>query len=252
MAFLRYEDVLLQVNGESMLATSASVGVGADTVPVRLIDGSLHRYAPQGGIRGQLSFQHYLTGALPSFLNVTGVTEDTVAGSLGGITFSNAYLTSSSFSVSPYSPVLVNSTFDIYGPLGGSITSNYDAELKRSEYSHGIRSFVNGLGGQINTTLSFNYSVKADRTPVYLIGDTLPDRVAKQEVEIHMALRGNSIGSQLETAGNEANLVCNIFDINGTAPLQKFNCSGQITNQTLEVSAQGYLNGNISVTQAFR
>ena len=189
---------------------------------------------------------------MPSFLNVTGVAEDAVAGSLGGMTFSKAYLTSSSFSVAPYSPILVNTTFDIYGPLGGSITSNYDAELKRSEYSHAMKSFVNGLGSQINTTLSFNYSVRANRNPVYLIGDTLPDRVAKQEVEINMGLRGNSIGNQLELAGNEANLVCNIFDINGTAPLQKFNCSGQVVEQSLQVSSQGYLNGNLSVTQAFR
>ena len=78
MAFLRYEDVLLQVNGESVLATNANVNLSAGSVPVRLVDGSIHRYAPEGGIRGEVNFQHYLTGALPSFLDVTGVNEDAV------------------------------------------------------------------------------------------------------------------------------------------------------------------------------
>ena len=252
MAFLRYEDVLLQVNGESVLATNANVNLSAGSVPVRLVDGSIHRYAPEGGIRGEVNFQHYLTGALPSFLDVTGVNEDAVAGSFGGMTFSSAYLRSLSFSVNPYSPIIVSSSFDIYGPLGGSISANYDPELKKSECSHGIKSFLNGIGDQVNTTLSFNYSVTANRNPVYSIGNRLPDRVTKQEVEINMGVRGNSIGSQLELAGNAANLVCNIFDMNGTAPLQKFRCSGQIVEQSLEASANGYLNGNLSVTQAFR
>ena len=96
MAFLKYEDVLIKGAGESSFAQQASINVNTSLQPVRLIDGTIHRYAAANGARGTLSFSHYLTGSIASFLDVTGVAETSTNGSFGGLTFNNAYLKSTS------------------------------------------------------------------------------------------------------------------------------------------------------------
>jgi len=56
MAFLKYEDVLLKVAGESIFAQQASINVNTSLEPIRLIDGSIHRYAATNGARGTFKF----------------------------------------------------------------------------------------------------------------------------------------------------------------------------------------------------
>ncbi len=250
MSFLKYEDVLIKVAGESIFAQSASINVSAAVSPVRLVDGTVHRYAPANGARGTLSFSHYLTGSLASFLDVTGVAETAVAGSFGGLTFNNAYLNGLSFDVQPYAPILVESSFDFFGSFSNNISSSYDAELAKTKYSHAIKSFVAGTPSNMNHTATFNYSMKANRGPVFLAGETVPTRVTKEQTDIAMSIRGDNIGTNINYGGAEANLKCSIYDINNTSPLQHFYCSGRITEQQLNVSPQGYLGGSISVIQA--
>jgi len=255
MSFLKYEDVLIQVAGESVFANKASIKVSAPVEPVRLFDGSIHRYAPTEAARGTLSFSHYLTGSIASFLDVTGVSEASVAGSFGGLTFGKAYLTSLAFSVKPYSPILINSEFDIYGSFSSSVSSSYREDLFKpnQKYSHAIKSFVAGLPSNINHTLNFDYSMQANRNPVFLAGETIPTRVTKEDTNINMSVVGNNIGTNINPGGAEANLTCSIYDINdSTSALQHFYCSGRITQQELNVNQEGYLNGNISVTQAYQ
>ena len=213
----------------------------------------MHRYAPTEAPRGSLTFNHYLTGSIASFLDVTGVSEASVAGSFGGLTFSNAYLTSLNFSVRPYAPILVENTFDIYGSFSNSVSASNDQELNKVKYSHGIKSFVAGLPTNINHTLSFDYAMQATRNPVFLAGETVPTRVTKENVDINMSIGGDNIGTNINAGGSEANLKCSIFDINdSSSAMQHFYCSGRITQQELTVNSEGYLNGNISVTQAYQ
>ena len=253
MSFLKYEDVLIQVAGESIFANQAAIKVSAPVEPVRLFDGSIHRYAPMEAAKGTLSFNHYLTGSLASFLDVTGVSEAAVAGSFGGLTFSKAYLTSLNFSVKPYAPILVSSSFDIYGSFSNSVSSSYREDLANcTKYSHAIKSFVGGVPSNMNHTLSFDYSMEAARNAVFLAGETTPTRVTKENININMSIAGDNIGTNINPGGTEANLTCSIYDVNDSTPLQHFYCSGRITQQELNVRQEGYLNGNISVTQAYQ
>jgi|TARA_B100000902_G_C27278579_1_gene900313 hypothetical protein len=250
MAFLKYEDVLLKVAGESIFAQQASINVSTSLEPVRLIDGSIHRYAASNGARGTLSFSHYLTGSIASFLDVTGVAETSTNGSFGGLTFDNAYLKSMQFQVQPYAPILVESSFDFYGSFSNSISASHDVELAKDKYSHAIKSFVAGTPSNMNHTLSFSYAVNAARTPVYLAGETVPTRVTKEATNIQMTVQGDNIGTNINHGGAEANLRCSIFDINDSTALQNFHCSGRISQQELNVDQQGYLVGQISVIEA--
>ena len=253
MSFLKYEDVLVQVDGQSVFAQNASINVSAPVEPVRLFNGTIHRYAPMEAPRGVLTFNHYLTGSLASFLNVTGVSESSVAGTFGGLTFSNAYLTSLNFSVRPYMPISVESTFDLYGSFSNSISSSSDEELNKVKYSHAVKSFVGGLPTNINHTVSFDYSMQAIRNPIFLAGETTPTRVTKENIDVNMSIIGDNIGSNINAGGSDASLTCSIYDVNdSSSALQNFHCSGRITKQELNVNSEGYLNGNISVTQAYQ
>jgi hypothetical protein len=252
MPFLKYEDVLIEVAGESVFAAEASINVSASLEAARLTDGTIHRYAPTNGLVGQLSFTHYLTGSLASFLNVTGVSESAVVGTFGGLSFSNAYLNSLRFSVQPYTPILVESSFNFYGSFSNSISSNYDTDLEKTKHSHAIKSFVAGTPSNMNHTISFDYSMEAQRNAVFLAGETTPTRVTKEGVNINMNIRGNDIGNNLTFNGEDVNLNCSIYDINDSTALQQFYCSGRIASQGLQASPQGYLNGQISAIQAYQ
>tara|TARA_Y100001937_G_scaffold96442_1_gene131117 strand:- start:961 stop:1734 length:774 start_codon:yes stop_codon:yes gene_type:complete len=257
MAFLKYEDVLVKVGNDDIFADTASINVEASLSESRNIYGEIERYAPTNGLKGQMSFEYYMTGALPTYLDITGINEaDTRNGSFGGLGFSDAYTTSFSLDVEPYSPVMISSNMDFYSALTSNISSNFSNPTSLSnwtnKYAHGIRSFVVGTPSNINNTLSVSYSVSAQRMPIYLAGETTPTRVTKQGVEVNMTIRGDNIGDVLAVSGNHAEITCHMLDMNSNHTLEKLRCSGQIVSQNLTVSAQNYLNGVISVRQVFQ
>ena len=67
--FIKYEKALLEIEGHSILAESAELGVEASLTPIEDITGSVLRYIPSGPLRGTLSFTHYLNGPLHGFLD---------------------------------------------------------------------------------------------------------------------------------------------------------------------------------------
>ena len=164
----------------------------------------------------------------------------------------NINLNSLSFSVEPYSPILVRSSFDFYGSFSNSASSSYDADLAKTKYSHAIKSFVAGTPSNINHTISFDYSMEAKRNAVFLAGETTPTRVTKEAVDITMDIKGDNIGNNLTFYGEDVNLKCSIYDINDSSVLQNFYCSGRIDRQNMQVNPRGYLNGGISAIQAYQ
>tara|TARA_Y100000034_G_scaffold64771_1_gene78398 strand:- start:5985 stop:6758 length:774 start_codon:yes stop_codon:yes gene_type:complete len=257
MAFLKYEDVVIELGNESIFADSASINVDASVVESRNVYGEIERYAPTNGLRGELGFEYYMTGAIPAYLDMTGIPDSqTSDGSFAGLDFSNAYTRSYSLEVQPYSPVKINASLDFYSALTTSIatdsTSPTSLPYWKNQYAHGIRSYVLGAPSNINNTLSVSYGITATRNPVYLAGQTSPTRVTKEAVEVNMTLRGDNIGEFLLVSGRHAEITCHMLDMNTNTTLDKLRCSGQIVQQELSISPQNYLNGVISVRQVFQ
>ena len=257
MAFLKYEDVVITLGNEKIFADTAGINVDASVAESKNIYGEIERYAPTNGLRGELSFEYYMTGAIPSYLNMTGIPDTkTRNGAFGGLAFTDAYARSYSLGVQPYSPVKINSSIDFYSALTSNLSSSSsdptDLSYWKNQYAHGIRSYVLGAPSNINNTLSVDYSVSAVRRPVYLAGETSPTRVTKEAIEINMSLRGDNIGEFLLVSGRHAEITCHMLDMNTNTVLDKLKCSGQITRQELSVSPQSYLNGVISVRQDFQ
>ena len=254
--FIKYENALLKIADQSIMAESAELGVEAALQPVTNITGSVIRYAPTAPVRGTLSFTHYCTGAFHDFLNPLTAIEHTgepLDGSFAGMTFSSGYIKTLSFSMAPYSPILFRSEMDIYGELNAlDNDGDTDNDLRNeTTLGHSLRSYIVGTDTKINKKVSFDYSVSTDRNPVTTVGNTLPARVTKENVRINLSIAGEDVGDAIKSTGNYAELNIKILDTYGSSPIATFGCSGQIFSQNLTVTEGGYIDGTIAVSQEY-
>ncbi len=238
----------------------------------------IYDYSSNGPAVGSLDVQFYPdTGNLKNFFNITGISnaaefpplgEDKLTGHLGDFKFSDAYLKSFKFSISPNSIVSASASFEIYGPLtkDTSLSANYYSTglYQQKSIPHGETSQVIGatqLG--MDHTVSFSYSIDVTRVPRITIGNSVPTRVSKKATSIDMSLAGNNLNPSLLTdgiTGKRANLSVQLKDLgyqnftgdNTHGLMNIFDCSGVIQSQSLSVGSNGYLNGNISVKQHLR
>lgn len=252
--FIPFENTLVSVNGDNIFAENANLNIQADLTTVEGVTGNVIRYAPNGPIRGTFSFSHYMTGSLPQYLNPLNEISEPFSGSFGGVKFQSGYARSLSFSVEPFSPIKVNSQIEVYGELT-SLPDNGENRFGirlQSGLAHGQYSYLAGSDLGISNTTSFSYSVSTSRNPVTTIGNELPYRVTKEDVEISMSVRGEDIGNILKASGNHAVINVNLFDIyESTTPIDTFSCTGQIISQSLSSNNQGYMGGSISVFQTY-
>jgi len=258
MSFLRYHDIEVIVDGDNVFAETAEIGVEASVAAVRHTDGNIFRYAPTNGLRGQLSLEYYLTGELNSNFNPVTATETAMNGSFAGLAFSNIYARSLSFSMEPYQPILVKNSFDFYSDLSSTLSSSFEDPRESAlwngtgRYAHSVVSYLAGLPTRMNESVSFNYSSNANRAPMYLIGETTPERVTLEETSLNMNLKGSDIGDVIQTSGTNANITCYLTDINSRSNITSFNVNGQIVSQNLNVAQGDYMYGNIEVSQVYR
>ena len=260
--FIKYEKALLEIEGKSIFAEEASLGVEASVDPIENITGSVIRYAPAAPLRGTLSFTHYLTGTLHEFLNpLTAVewTGEPLQGSLGGIDFKSGYIKELSFSVRPFEPIAIRSSMDIYGELSVAVSGKSDAAIRGTKeipraIGHGATTYGAGTNLGIDNHLGFDYSVTTERNPVVPVGSGLPIRVTKENTRINMTVRGEDLGNVLTTSGYEASLdiyVHNVYGVAGATAIGRFGCTGQVFSQSMSVSANGYMAGEISLGQDY-
>lgn len=261
--FIKYENALVEIAGKTIFANSASLGVEASLEPVSDVDGSVLRYAPNSPVKGSLSFSHYCTGDFHDFLNpITAIehTGEPFMGSFAGVNFTSGYIKSLSFEVQPFQPIIFNSEIDIYGELTQlNNNGSQDLDTKNSlesypedtKIAHSLRSFLAGDDIGINKNLSFSYSSSADRNPVVTIGNELPYRVTKENVSINMTVNGEDFGNVISYTGNNAAIVAKIYDVYGESALFEFGCTGQIYKNNLSAQSDGYVQGDLSVSQEY-
>jgi hypothetical protein len=239
-------------------------------------------YASQSAIGGTLSVSFYPnSGNLPAFFNITGISdpskfppidEEKITGHLGNFRFDNAYLKSLSFSVSPNSISRASAAFEIYGNLteDTSLIDNYYSSSLYSQQSipHGTRTQIIGTSDNgISNVTNFSYGISVQRIPKLALGTgdrtstegLIPTRVAKTATNIQMSIKGESINPNIfsdEFGGKRSNLTLRLHDLsydnfenNSQGLLHTFNCSGIVSEQSLSVSSEGYLNGSFSIKQ---
>ena len=242
-----------------------------------------YQYVTSSPIVGSLSVNFYINeGNLPNFFNITGlalddtfppINDQKVTGFLGDFAFHNAYLTDFQFSLSPNALSQATASFDLYGNLSKdeSLTeSYYTSELyQQQSVPHGQNSQVLGASaiGMEHVT-ALNYSINVSRNPAYeaptcnTIDDNVglfPKRVSRGPTNITMSLEAEGINPDLLAEGfngQKTQISVNIkdlnylnFDDNSAGLMQTFSCNGVVSDQSLSVSSQGYLNGSVTLTQ---
>ena len=187
--FIKYENLDFRIDNDIFYSTSVKISLQSNIQPVLLADGSLLRYAPQETVIGSLSTEFYLTGALPSYLNIINSTESSVNCSFGGVAIDQCYIKSLAFTASQFSPILLNIDFDWYGKINSS-NSTYDLKNKSiggpsgptgplvqplSHISHSNNSYISDLSNVFGFSeiFSYSYNESCDRVPFFKNGELL-------------------------------------------------------------------------------
>jgi hypothetical protein len=239
-------------------------------------------YVSDGPVQGTLNVGFYPnTGNLKNFFNITGLSNPTqyppidegkITGFLGDFAFTDAYLTSYSFSLSPNGISQASASFLVYGELkqNSSLSQDYYSSnlYQQQSVPHGETSQVIGhtsLG--INHPISFSYNISVNRNPAFVCPTgsdhsqgRVPTRVTKEGTTIEMSIEGDSIDPNILSNGlngKRANITAELRDLsysnfsdNSNGFMNSFSCSGVIASQSLSVNSAGYLNGAVSVTQS--
>lgn len=243
----------------------------------------LFNYSQTQAVQGNLNVNFYLnTGNLQNFFDITGLSdltayppidEEKITGYFGDFTFSDAYLNSLSFSLSPNSISQASASFMVFGNLSKNENISrdyYSSDLyQQQSIAHGETSKIIGhtdLG--MNHPISFSYSIQTSRTLKYVCpidkndnAGLVPVRVSKDSTIIDMSIEGDNLSPDIISEGpngSRANLKAILSDLNydnfednSNGFMHEFNCNGAVVSKSLSINSQGYLNGSISVRQQY-
>lgn len=181
---------------------------------------------------------------------------------VNGISGSGAYMTSFSYTLAPYSPVLIQCDFIIYNPLtisnpGGKIaaeTADPIDDLNFADYGHGAYSSFNGTSvlSDINVVESVQYQFNANRLPVYQIGNYTPSVVEFLTAEQSIQIQGDNIEALVPLTGsNPGNITIDIKNAAGTT-LFSTPIDGKITAENISVAGGDLARGSITITELLK
>ena len=173
-------------------------------------------------------------GSVKAYLKKGDRFHDGFSGSIGALTFSDAYMTKFSFSARPFSPILASASFDIYGPVSGQpsrdsfcegnsnfynngiLNVNDNEEIFDSNIPHSAKSLFYSLTDiGISDSLEFSYNLSIGRKASHQIGDLFPRSVTRGSSSVSMTLRGEGLRDALSFSGNDASISISLFDMSG-------------------------------------
>jgi hypothetical protein len=266
--FLTFETTAVKLNDSIFPSNTASFSLQASTVPVFDINGNLIDYAPNGPIQGKFSTEFYLTGALPDYLKFDNQTDVPISISFNNFNIPSAFLTNLSFSVQPYQPILVSTSFDFYHGLLSLNTDLNDTHnlFRPANGTTQIKNelaTLNGLTSYIVTSnrstyaqnpydfivSNFNYSFTVDRQPLLRVKQSIPSRVAVRQVNGEFGITANNIDGLLDIHGNEAIFTSILKDSQNPNVYTAIGLTGIIIDQNYVVSDSSYGVANIKMIQ---
>lgn len=282
MAYISYKDVPLYFGGpntSSLPSTSDANNTGVfcqqvqfnytpNIAPTRILGKTPNRdnFNLAGPPNASVSFSCYVSN---SEFNPTDFTGD--VGDLGatfrlgddvnGISGSGAFLTSFSYTLAPYSPVLVQCDFAIYNPLtisnpGGKIAAETADPIDATDfttYGHGAYSTFGGTPlNDMSVFESISYQFSANRLPVYQIGGYYPSVVELITAEQSIQVQGDNIQALVPLTGsNPGNIEIDIKNANATT-LFSTDINGRITAENISVAGGDLARGSLTITELLK
>lgn len=191
----------------------------------------------------------------------------------GGISGSGAFMTSFSYTLTPYAPVLMQCDFAIYNPLtttniGGKIsgdtTETMIPTLDFGDYGHGVYSSIIGRtaeGGvqDITDTLddisvfeSINYQFSANRLPIYKVGSYTLDKQELITAEQTLQIQGDNIQKLVPITGdNPGKIQIDIKNAGGRTVLTTV-IDGRLNTENVSIAGGQLARGTISITELLK
>lgn len=283
MAYISYKDVPLyfgiSANTGDLPTTSDASNSGVfcqqvqlnytpNIAPVRLLGKTPTRnnFNLAGPPNSSLSFSCYVDSTEFDPTDFTGDVGDIgttfrLGDDVNGISGSGAFLTSFSYSLAPYAPVLVQCDFAIYNPLtisnpGGKIaaeTADPIDTLNFANYGHGAYSAFGGaVLNDISTFETVQYQFSANRLPVYSIGSYTPSLVELITAEQSIQIQGDNIQALVPITGsNPGNIT---IDVKNSANTTLFSTpiNGRITAENISVAGGDLARGSLTITELLK
>jgi len=255
---LNYTNIPIIVDGTTYLATQANFSVATALDPVYSL-GKAGKVAqnPNGPIKGTLSFDYNINGdnILSLFNNVVsnvGSACSPSSVSIGGQSFTGAYLTSHGSNGQANQLATARAGFDLYfantseaiefGNNGSASTSNGSIAL-----GHGAASSVTGAG--ITDATSFSYDGTIQYDYIFKLGSINPMAAFVSRGSKRITLEGYSVSQNITMCGVNAIATANVNPICGNGGAVSYSVSGQITQLEGSVSAGQVGRGKATVTQ---
>ena len=256
----------LQINGNEILASNASLSLGASLNPQYRIAGASTRntaiYTPTNGIGGQLNFSYFITGQdyFKTFITGQGETGnmgEVISGNFGGLNFDSGYLTSYSANFSPNSSSVANVSVAFFDQLNG-VFSPTETQAPDSTQILNLRSaiiegeFASDSEGSVDNFIGGSYNYTSQVRPVYLMGETKPSSVAYGEKVVNMNFEIDSPTGYLPVSGTSAKIKVSLLPIISSDvafAVEDFVCSGLIQQRNIASAAGDYIKHSINIVQ---
>lgn len=256
----------LKINGNEILASNASLSLGASLNPQYRIAGDSTRntaiYAPTNGIGGQLNFSYFITGKdyFKGFITGQGETGnmgEVLSGDFGGLNFDSGYLTSYSANFGPNSSSVANVSILFFDQLNG-VFSPTEEQAPDSTQILNLRSaivegeFASDSGGSVDNFIGGAYNYTSEVRPVYLMGETKPSAVAYGQKVVNMNFEIDSPTGYLPVSGTSAKIKVSLLPFISSDvafAVEDFVCSGLIQQRNIASAAGDYIKHSINIVQ---
>jgi hypothetical protein len=256
----------LKVNGNEIIASNASLSLGASLNPQYRMAGESTRntaiYAPTNGIGGQLNFSYFITGKdyLKTFITGQGETGnmgEVISGNFGGLNFDSGYLTSYSANFGPNTSSVANVSISFFDQLNG-VFSPTETQAPDSTQILNLRSaiiegeFASDAGGNVDNFIGGAYNYTSQVRPVYLMGETKPSAIAYGEKVVNMNFEIDSPTGYLPVSGTSAKIKVSLLPFISSDvafAVEDFVCSGLIQQRNIASAAGDYIKHSINIVQ---
>lgn len=256
----------LKINGNEILASNASLSLGASLNPRYQIAGDSTRntavYSPTNGIGGQLNFSYFITGKdyFKTFITGQGETGnmgEVISGNFGGLNFDSGYLTSYSANFSPNSSSVANVSISFFDQLNG-VFSPSEEQAPDSTQILNLRSaiiegeFASDSEGSVDNFIGGAYNYTSQVRPVYLMGETKPSSVSYGQKVVNMNFEIDSPTGYLPVSGTSAKIKVSLLPIISSDvafAVEDFVCSGLIQQRNIASAVGDYIKHSINIVQ---
>jgi hypothetical protein len=254
-----YTNIAVVVAGTTYYATQASFNVQTSLEPVYAL-GSIGKIAqnPNGPIKGTLSLDYNINsdGIGTIFDEIitdmdSSITPVTV--SLGGQSFSNAYLTSHGANGQANQLATAKASFDLYfsstsAAIAFGSADNGSSSGGSVNLGHGAASSVGSIGG-ITDAVSFAYDSSIQYDFVFKMGSVLPQSVFVSRASRKITVEGYSISSNITMCGTAGSATATVGSLCSAGGGATYTVAGQITQLEGSVSAGQVGRGKVTVTE---